>query len=258
MKDVDAAGDAYKAKKDTLLGISDWDGIPEHSVDNIVRLGIVLDTLIEECSLDAVALRCWLEMQQQLDISPCVLISEMTARNVPVACEVDIGNAVAMAALSLASGKPPTCLDWNNNYEDEDDKCILFHCGPVPHTMMQGKGKVTAHAILQNVFGRECAYGCNTGRIKPGDMTFSSLATDAGRLKFYVGEGKFTDDPIPSDFFGCAGVAEIAKLQDVLLHVGMNGHRHHTSVTAGHVQAPLVEALDRYLGYDVSLPQQEC
>ena len=60
---------------------------------------------------------------------------------------------------------------------------------------------------------------------------------------------------MPKDFFGCAGVAEIPKLQDVMLHVGYEGHRHHTSITAGHVMAPLKEALERYLGFEVSTPQ---
>jgi len=46
------------------------------------------------------------------------------------ACEVDVYNAVVMAALSFASGRPATGC-WNNNYGEEDDKCILFHCGPV-------------------------------------------------------------------------------------------------------------------------------
>ena len=40
-------------------------------------------------------------------------------------------------------------------------------------------------------------------------MTFGSMLTEDGKLKFYLGEGRFTDDPIPDDFFGCAGVAEI-------------------------------------------------
>jgi DNA-binding transcriptional LysR family regulator len=42
-----------------------------------------------------------------------------------------------MQALALASDGPATCLDWNNNYADEEDKCILFHCGPVPADLMQ-------------------------------------------------------------------------------------------------------------------------
>ena len=53
----------------------------------------------------------------------------------------------------------------------------------------------------------------------------------------------------------CGKDAPTADLQDVLLHVGTNGHRHHVSVSGGFVTDPLVEALGHYLGYDVSLPQ---
>ena len=76
--------------------------------------------------------------------------------------------------------------------------------------------------------------------------------TEDGRVKMYLGEGRFTGDPIPANFFGVAGVAEIPGLQDVLLHVGVSGHRHHVSITPGLVQAPLQEALGNYLGFDVT------
>ena len=76
-----------------------------------------------------------------------------------------------------------------------------------------------------------------------------------GELKFYLGEGCFTEDRIPDNYFGCAGVAEIRHLQDVLLYIGRNGHRHHVSITPGHILPPLLDALQNYLGYDVALPQ---
>ncbi|MHB1190800.1 MAG: hypothetical protein ACYC08_08185, partial [Armatimonadota bacterium] len=69
--------------------------------------------------------------------------------------------------------------------------------------------------------------------------------------------GHFTDDPIPQEFFGCAGVAEVSDLQEVLLFAGRNGHRHHVSVVEDHVAAPMCEALGSYLGYDVSLLVEE-
>jgi len=206
--------------------------------------------------MNAIALRCWIELQEQLGISACVLMGEMNNRGVPAACEVDIGNAVAMHALHLASGDPAACLDWNNNYGEEDDKCILFHCGPVPKGLMMDKGKIADHAILANEVGEGCSYGCHVGRIAPFDFTFGSLLTDSGKLRFYLGQGTFTEDKIPAEFFGCAGVAEIEKLQDVLLHVGHNGYRHHVSVTPGLIQDPLGEALERYLGFEVALPQE--
>ena len=244
--------DEVLAKLDRLRRYTSLDGVPEEAVSTLARLGVVLDRLVEELQLDALAVRCWIELQRQLGISPCVLLSEMNDRGLTAACEVDVGNAVTMRALALASGGLATCLDWNNNYGDEDDKCILFHCGPVPQQMMTGRGQVTDHLLLASGAGAGCGYGCNVGRIAPTPFTFGSLATAEGELRFYLGEGQFTADPIPRDFFGCAGVAEIDHLQDLLLTIGHEGHRHHLSATPGHHLEPVREAFERYLGYGVT------
>ncbi len=245
----------YRAKAKVLKSYASWEGVPHRAFDGLVKLGVVLDQTVEEFGMDALAVRCWTELQRELGISPCVLLAEMNERGVTAACEVDVGSAIAMRALSLASGRPAACLDWNNNYGDEEDKCILFHCGPVPASLMAEKGRITDHAILGGTVGRERSYGCNVGRIAPGEFTFGNMVTEAGRLKFYLGQGRFTRDPIPEDFFGCAGVAEIQGLQDVLIHIGEEGHRHHVAVTPGLVLEPLREALERYLGFQVVVPQ---
>ena len=117
--------------------------------------------------------------------------------------------------------------------------------------MMQAGGRVTDHLIIE----AGCGFGCNVGRIKPTDFTFGSLMTHDGESRVYLGEGRFTDDPIPPDFFGVAGVAEITELQDVLQYIGENGFRHHVAVTPGKVAAPVAEALEKYLGFKVALPQ---
>lgn len=243
---------AVKAKAAQLRAYTSWKGVPKVAFETLVRLGVVLDAIIDEARLDALAIRCWVEMQRHLNVSPCVLLSALNDRRLATACEVDVGNAVTMHALGLASGRPTACLDWNNNYGDEDDKCILFHCGPVPQSLMTSKGQVTDHAILANAVGAGCSYGCNVGRIAPTPFTFGSLLTQEGRLRFYLGEGRFTADPIPADFFGCAGVAEIEQLQQKLQTIGYQGHRHHTSITPGHVAAPVREAFEKYLGYEVT------
>jgi L-fucose isomerase-like protein len=242
----------FKTKAGVLKSYASWAGAPSKAFDTLVRLGVVLDRLVDEFGMDCLALRCWVEMQRILGISPCVLLGEMNDRGIAAACEVDAGNAVAMHALRLASGGVAACLDWNNNYGDEDEKCILFHCGPVPRAMMTAKGKIADHAILANAVGKGCSWGCNTGRISPAPFTFGSLMTEEGRLKFYLGQGRFTRDRIPADFFGCAGVAEIRGLQHVLRTIGLAGYRHHVSVTPGWVREPVREAFERYLGYDVT------
>ena len=256
MKAVKPENGRYADKAQVLRAVAGWDGVPERAFDNLVRLGVTLDNLVEEARLDALAIRCWTEIQQQMGISPCVALGVLNEGGLAAACEVDLGNAVAMKALHLASYEPVGLLDWNNNYYDQDDKCILFHCGPMPASMMDGKGQVTDHAILMSTVGKGNGFGCNVGRIRPMDFTFGSLMTDEGQVKMYLGQGKFTADPIPANFFGVAGVAEIPNLQDVLLHVGVNGHRHHVSVTPDRVLAPLAEALGHYLNFEIALPQQ--
>jgi len=252
MSAIEKSNGRLRYKLNKLKKYTCWDNVPEEALQKLGRLGVVLDDVVKEYKMDAIAVRCWLEMQQQLGISPCVLLSEMNDRGIPAACEVDVGNAVTMRALSLASNGVATCLDWNNNYGDEMDKCILFHCGPVPQSMMTGAGQIADHAILANAVGEGCGYGCNVGRIAPTPMTFGSMLTRDGELEFYLGEGRMTDDPIPDDFFGCGGVAEIPELQSALQTIGYMGHRHHTSMTSGHVAAPVVEALESYLGHDVT------
>ena len=255
MRSVNPAQASYTDRMQQLRTMTSWDGVPDAAFDNLVRLSVSLDGIIREARLDAFAIRCWTEIQLQMGISPCVALGLLNDLGTAAACEVDLGNAVAMKALHLVSYEPAGLLDWNNNYYDEDDKCILFHCGPMPASLMVSKGQVTDHSILMNSVGAGNGWGCNVGRIKPMDFTFSSLMTDEGRVKMYLGEGRFTSDPVPANFFGVAGVAEIPNLQDVLLHVGMEGHRHHVSITPGRYRRPLTEALSKYLDFDVATPQ---
>ncbi len=259
MSDVFARMNALKLtdspvvkKAKILQKYTNWGKTPKHAFETLTKLGVVLDSIAEELRLDAMAVRCWIELQQQYGVSPCILLSEMNNRCFPVACEVDVGSAVTMCALRVASGSVATCLDWNNNYGNDDNKCILFHCGPVPQDMMTCTGEISDHAILANTVGKGCSFGCNEGRIKPGPFTFGNLITDSGKLKFYLGEGKFTKDKIPADFFGCAGVAEFPDLQQTLLTIGLEGHRHHTAVTPGCVMVPVKDAFENYLEYQVT------
>ena len=251
VKCMDLASDAYKAKAAFLKDYANWTNIPDEAFVNICKLGTVFDEIIEKDHLDCVAVRCWLELQMQLHISPCVLMSEMNNRGLAAACEVDIGSAVSMHAISLACGAAPTCLDWNNNYYDDPDKCIVFHCGPTPQSMMVEKGLIEDHQILSKVVGKSCSFGCNVGRIKASPMTYGNLATEDGRLRMYLGEGEFTEDPVPKEFFGTAGVVKIRNLQDVLLMIGREGFRHHVAIANGLTAEPLAEALGKYLGYDI-------
>jgi len=252
VRKLDMNSKAAKEKEERLSNYTNFSKVPAKSFENIIRFGVVLDEIIIENNLNALALRCWIEMEKEFGVAPCVLLSEINDRGFPAACELDICNAITMYALNLASGSPVTCLDWNNNYGDDPDKCIMFHCGPVPQSLMTAKGEVIDHPMFAKALGAGCGIGCNVGRIAPNKITFASSKTEDGKLFLYMGEGEITSDPIQEGFFGCGGVARIDGLQEKLYKIGYNGYRHHVSVTPGLVSTALREACVRYLDYEIT------
>lgn len=241
---------AVAAKKAALEGHTDFSRVPEDKKLMLAKISVVIDEYIETYHLDAIALRCWNEMETYLRVCPCVLLSELNDRGISASCEIDMCSAITMRALSLATEGPAACLDWNNNYGDDPDKVILFHCGSTAQKLMAAKGAVTSHKMFDKT-DPGSGWGTNEGRIAAFPMTFSNCKTEDGRITVYFSEGVFTGDPIEPEFFGCGGVAHIDGLQDKLIRLARGGFKHHTTVANGHVQAVLEEAFRIYLGYDV-------
>ena len=240
---------AVAAKIRHLQAYSDFSQVPEENMHKLGKLAVVIDGYIDEYRLDALALRCWNEVEAQLRICPCVLLSELNDRGIAASCEIDICSAVCMRAMGLATEKPVTVLDWNNNYGDDENKVILFHCGPVAQSLMTCRGTVTNHKMFDKT-DPGSGWGCNEGRIRPMPVTLSNCQTKDGRIVIYASEARFTDDPIEDGFFGCGGVAEVPDLQDKMITLARGGFKHHTAVCEGHVKAVLQEAFTTYLHYD--------
>ena len=237
-------------KLERLGGYTDCSGVPSANMLTLAKISVVIDEYIRDYHLDAISLRCWNEMETILRVCPCVLLSELNDRGVVASCEIDLCSAITMRAMSLASEQPTAVLDWNNNYGDDEDKVILFHCGPVAQSLMTAKGIVTEHKMFAKG-DPGSGWGSNEGRIKAMPVTISNCQTKDGRLIVYSSEARFTDDPIEDTFFGCGGVAEIPDLQNKLIKLARGGFKHHTSIGVGHMKSVLDEAFNIYLHYDV-------
>ncbi len=174
----------------------------------------------------------------------------MSDRLLPSACEVDVTGVASMYALQLAAGSPAALVDWNNNYGDDPDKCVLFHCGNWAKSFLPDARMEYAH-VLSTTLGMENTYGAISGRAPAGPLTFARISTDdqAGTIRTYVGEGAFTDDPL--DTFGARAVVEVPGLQRLMRYVCRNGFEHHAAMTAAHCAGILAEAFTTYLGWDV-------
>jgi L-fucose isomerase-like protein len=238
------------ARKERLINYTNFSRVPDNKITTLAKISVVIDEYIEKYDLNAITLRCWEEMQTVLGVAPCVLLSELNDRGIVASCEIDLCSAINMYSMQLASEQPTACLDWNNNYGNDPDKVILFHCGPVAQTLMKAKGVVTDHKMFAKA-NPGSGWGSNEGDIKAFQMTYSNCKTENGKLTFYIGEGEFTEDEIEDEFFGCGGVAKINNLQPKLIKLGRSGFRHHTAVGMGHMSRVLNEAFIYYLDYDV-------
>jgi L-fucose isomerase-like protein len=225
-------------------------GIPAEALLKMAKFALVTDRWMAENDLVATAVQCWTSMEEYFGIVPCAVMSMMSNALKPSACETDITGAVGMYALALASGKPSALVDWNNNYGDDPDKGVLFHCSNFPIDFFQ-EAEMSYQDIIAGSVGKENTYGTLVGAVKTGPFTYCRVSTDDawGVIRAYLGEGELTGDPL--DTFGGRGVFQIPDLQGLLRHICANGYEHHVAVNRSQVAAAVNEALGKYLGWDV-------
>ena len=223
---------------------------PEPSLLLMAKMSVILEEWMDANAIDATALQCWSSIQQNYGVNSCTLMSMMSDQLLPSACEVDISGVVTMLALQLASGRPSALVDWNNNYADDPDKCVFYHCGNWAKSLL-AKPEMVSAEILGAAFGNENTWGALDGRTAAGPFTYARVDTDDtnGRIKAYCGDGMLTDDPL-TVMSGTKAVARIPELQQLFQKVCRRGFAHHAAITTGHVSAALEEAFGIYLGWD--------
>jgi L-fucose isomerase-like protein len=223
-------------------------GVPEAALIKMAKLGAVIDDWMKSRDVTVSAVQCWTALEEYFGVVPCTIMSMMSNDLIPSACEVDVCGTVSMHALRLASETPSALLDWNNNYGDNPDKAVCFHCSNLPKHFFQDV-RMGFQEIIAGTVGKENTFGTCVGRVKAGAMSFARFSTDdrAGVVRGYVGEGVFTNDPLNT--FGGAGVVEIPRMQKLLRYICESGFEHHVAANFSSVAGATHEAATRYLGW---------
>ncbi|MBL8131410.1 MAG: L-fucose/L-arabinose isomerase family protein [Anaerolineae bacterium] len=247
LKDGD---DAVQAKLGEIRAYARTANVPELSLYRMAKFGVVLDGWMASHELDATAIQCWTSMEEYFGVVPCTLMSMSSNKLNPSACETDIVGALAMLAMQLASGKPSALVDWNNNYGEDPDKAVVFHCSNLPKDVFVDEIPVMDYQeIIAGSVGKDNTFGTIYGRVKESPFTYLRITTDdfSGSIRAYVGEGEFTNDPIST--FGGYGVVRVPRFQEILAHICENGYEHHVSINQSYVAGAVHEAFNKYLGW---------
>jgi L-fucose isomerase-like protein len=239
-----------QAKISTITGYVPTQGVPPAALLKMAKFGVVVDDWMKANELVGSSIQCWTAMEEFFGVVPCTLMSMMSNNLLPSACETDLAGLIGMYALQLASGDPSAIVDWNNNYGEDPDKAVIFHCSNLPKHFFE-EAKMDFQEIIAGSVGKENTFGTVVGRLKAGPLTFCRVSTDDlhGRLRAYVGEGEITSDKLAT--FGGYGVVKIPGLQKLLQHVCKNGYEHHVAVNRSHYGRAIVEALENYKGWEV-------
>ncbi len=218
----------------------------------MTKLYIVIENWLKENGLQGFSFQCWLAIEEKLGIVPCSVMSYFSHKLIPAACEVDVTGLIGMYVLQKASLKPSAIVDWNNNFGDEKNKAVIFHCSNFPLDILENPS-MEYQAILSGTIGKEKSLGAVEGKIKKGPFSFLRVSTDdtSGKITGYVGKGKITEDKLNT--FGGIGVVEIENLQDLLHFICSNGFEHHVAINLSETADAIYEALQHYLNWDIFL-----
>ena len=232
--------------------IPNQDTLPQHTQENLAKIGSALERWMQENMLDAFAFQCWPALQKMFGVFPCTMMSYMSQHLIPGACETDAVGALSMLALQLAGDRPAGIFDWNNNWTPDPDQLVLFHCSNSPVGLLENP-KVTYNAMAVKGEGMDNSFATIYGTLAKGDITFCRIHTndEAGKLESIVGQGKIVADS--PDSFGAIGVLAIPELQELLRYICYHGYEHHVSIAQGCQADVLHEAFTKYLGWDVYL-----
>ena len=209
--------------------------------------------------------KCWPSFQTQFGCVPCYVNSRLTARGIPVACEVDIYGAISEYIGACISEDAVTLLDINNSVPADmyvesikdkynytlKDTFMGFHCGNTPQCKMCSSRKIKYQLIqnrlLENGGKPDFTRGTLEGDIAASDITFYRLQCDSeGNLRSYIAEGEVLD--VPTRSFGGIGIFAINEMGRFYRHVLIQkGYPHHGAVAFSHVGKTLFEVF-KYLG----------
>ena len=246
------------AKLEAMHAYVPTGGVPNQALVRMAKLGVVIEDWMSQNMLVASAIQCWTSMEEFYGIVPCTIMSMMSNTLAPSACETDIAGVIGMYAMALASGKPSALVDWNNNYGEDPDKGVIFHCSNLPKDLflessitVEDVPHMDYQSIIAGTVGQDNTYGTVVGRLKAVPFSYCRVSTDDlnGKVVAYLGEGNLTDDTLKT--FGGYGVVKIPNLQNLLAHICNNGFEHHVAINPSLVADAVHEAFTKYLGWNV-------
>ena len=187
--------------------------------DGKIFLG--LKQLVESNRLDAVAVKCWPE----LEFSSCFGLSRLSDAGIPGGCEGDVNATVTMLMLQRLTGRPVFLCDVFH-LDEKRNTILTYHCGAAGASLASKKDEVII---------RKHPLGCGATvefPVKPGRVTIARLGNHAGKYRMFITSG----EAIRTKQIVRGNPLEVrldVKVDDFLRTVTTRGVEHHLLMVHG-------------------------
>ncbi len=170
---------------------------------------------------------CWPAFPVNFGFVPCYVNSRLTAKGMPVACEVDAYGAISEYIGQCVSNDVVTILNMNNNvpetlYENKikeikfngrayeiDDLFLGYHCGVTPVCKLSSS-TLDYHFVNHQLIGEGQSKGTVHGTIAESPVTLLRIqGTRDGNLQAYVVQGHIL--PVEMDTYGGRGIIAVKE-----------------------------------------------
>jgi L-fucose isomerase-like protein len=222
------------------------------------KLEVFLRRWAQANAVDALAVQCWISLQNNYGVCSCATMARLGDEGVPAACEADVLGALSMHACTLASGGAAALADWNNLHNEDNELVNLWHCGVFPASFTSQRARIAVHEMMaaSGATKPEYAFGTLELVADPTPLTLCRVTQDSdGTWKAVLAQGAIEANL--AETFGGYGWCRVPHLQRLYRDVLLRHFPHHVAITKTHVANVLWEALGNYLGMDMHHATQE-
>lgn len=209
--------------------------IDKKSLLNMARLEYFLEKYAKDLGLAGLGIQCWTAMQEEIGVSPCLVMGRLTDKGIMCACEVDVHGVLTMAVQYNLSEKKevPHFIDWTIAHQEKENTFFAWHCGNAPISLCREGARplVESHSVLGEMLGTDKSGGTAEFELKEGDVTLCRLAETGGGFKMLIAKGRTVSDS--RKLRGSWKWIEVEDLDLLYRTIIEEGFIHHASMIFG-------------------------
>jgi len=232
---------------DEIKSKADCNLIKENNLIKLAKMEAVIMRYAMEENLSSLALSCWPDIPSILGVSPCIVVSRLTERGVPVACEADIHGALTMLAQYLMSfgNDVPHFVDWTIQNQVEENLFLSWHCGNAPMCLAENGEKIAVkkNNVSSVAYGKENTEGTVEFQLKSGKVSLNRLVEYNGKFKMLITNGTVENKSMK--LRGSWSWVRVNDLQKLYKKLVVEGFVHHVSMVYKNYSEPMIDFCER-------------